>query len=141
MALSRKLFVDTSYAVALSSVSDQHNQQARLLAQQIRQYKSTFITTRAVLFEIGNSLSRLRFRKEGATLLTTFESDVNVEIVNVVSELYNRALQLFVKRPDKEWSLTDCLSFVVMQERGLTDALTSDEHFEQAGFRALLRTT
>ena len=43
------------------------------------------------------------------------------------------------ERSDKSWSLTDCISFVVMGEHGITDALTGDRHFEQAGFRALLR--
>ena len=54
-------------------------------------------------------------------------------------ELYRSAFDLFSQRTDKEWSLTDCISFVVMQQRGLTEALTSDGHFEQAGFKALLR--
>jgi len=48
-------------------------------------------------------------------------------------------LELYARRPDKSWSLTDCISFVVMTDRGLTEALTGDHHFEQAGFRALLR--
>ena len=54
-------------------------------------------------------------------------------------ELFDRGLQLFSDRPDKEWSLTDCISFVVMGERSLTEALTSDHHFEQAGFTVLLK--
>ena len=54
-------------------------------------------------------------------------------------ELYARAFTLYRQRPDKEWGMVDCISFVVMQERGLTDALTTDEHFGQAGFRVLMR--
>ncbi len=59
--------------------------------------------------------------------------------VPLTDELYQQAFDLFRDRPDKEWGLIDCASFVVMQ-RGLTEALTPDEHFEQAGFRALLRS-
>ena len=61
------------------------------------------------------------------------------EIVFITEDLYQQALALFCSRLDKEWGLIDCVSFIVMQERGLTNALTADEHFEQAGFRALLR--
>ncbi|KAF5428591.1 hypothetical protein C5S39_11130 [Candidatus Methanophagaceae archaeon] len=50
-----------------------------------------------------------------------------------------RAIDFYRDREDKEWGLTDCISFIVMGDQGLTDALTADEHFEQAGFRALLR--
>ena len=60
-------------------------------------------------------------------------------IITVSEELYEKGLNLFVKRPDKEWGLTDCISFVVIQERGITEALTTDTHFQQAGFLALMR--
>jgi predicted nucleic acid-binding protein len=59
--------------------------------------------------------------------------------VPISEELYERAFELYQDRRDKEWGLTDCLSFIVMQDRGLTMALTSDAHYQQAGFRALLR--
>jgi hypothetical protein len=64
--------------------------------------------------------------------------DPETEIVPPDPELFERGLDLFARRPDKAWSLTDCISVVVMSERGLTDALSGDRHFEQAGFRALL---
>ena len=50
----------------------------------------------------------------------------------------NKALQCYKMRTDKEWGITDCISFVVMEEYGLTEALTADKHFRQAGFKALL---
>jgi len=56
------------------------------------------------------------------------------------NQRFEQALELFRNRPDKQWGLVDCVSFIVMQERGLTEALTTDEHYEQAGFRALLRS-
>jgi uncharacterized protein len=61
------------------------------------------------------------------------------EIVPASAELFHKGIELFRARPDKDWSLTDCISFVVMAERGLSDAFTGDKHFEQAGFKALLK--
>ena len=97
------------------------------------------VTTRAVLIEIGNALSKPRYRRAAVALLDALEADPRVEIVPVTDALYLEALQLFRARPDRKWGLTDCISFIVMRERGITDALTTDEDFEQAGFRALLR--
>jgi hypothetical protein len=54
------------------------------------------------------------------------------------NELFAAGVELYATRPDKEWSLTDCISFVVMEREGLTDALTGDRHFEQSGFKVLL---
>ena len=67
-----------------------------------------------------------------------FQASPSVEIIPASSHLFNAALELYRSRPDKDWGLTDCASFVAMGERGLSEALTTDEHFRQAGFRALL---
>ena len=67
------------------------------------------------------------------------EDDPYTEVVPETTDLFKEGLKLYSSRPDKGWSLTDCLSFVVMKERGILDALTSDHHFNQAGFHALLR--
>jgi hypothetical protein len=87
----------------------------------------------------SNVLSKPRYRQAAVQLLTALEADPNVDIVPLSEALYARALQLYRERPDKEWGLTDCVSFLVMQDRGLIEALSTDEHFQQAGFRALLR--
>ena len=58
--------------------------------------------------------------------------------MSIDSTLFRRAVDLYRNRPDKKWGLTDCMSFVVMQQENLTDVLTADEHFTQAGFRALM---
>jgi predicted nucleic acid-binding protein len=97
------------------------------------------VTTRAVLLEIGNALSKLRYRQAAVRLLIALESDPKVNIVPLSESLYARATQLYSERPDKEWGLTDGVSFLVMQDCGIIEALTTDEHFQQAGFRALLR--
>jgi uncharacterized protein len=134
-----KVFLDSSYAIALSAPSDEQHQPAEELAEQLEAEGAQFVTTRAILLEIGNSLSKLRYRQAAVRLLNAMENDPNVEIVSVTEALYERAFELYRNRPDKEWGLIDCMSFAVMSERKLTDALTTDDHFRQAGFRILLQ--
>lgn len=137
--MTNEVFLDTAYAIALSVESDEYHERAEELAERLEAEAVRLVTTRAVLLEIGNSLSKARYRKAAVELLDALEQDSQVEIVSLSEELYKQALELFRKRPDKDWGLVDCVSFVVMQERGLTEALTTDEHFEQAGFHPLLR--
>ena len=133
-----KFFLDSAYAIALSAVTDQYHKKAEILARQIETDAIQMITTRAVILEIGNALARLRYRAAAIELLDSLEEDPNVKIIALSEELYNRAMELYRQRPDKEWGLTDCVSFVVMQDYGITEVLTTDEHFKQAGFKALL---
>lgn len=133
-----EVFLDTSYAIALASPKDQYHGRAEALAEQLEQNRTRLVTTRAVLLEIGGALARQRYRSAAVELLDSLEKDPSVEIIPLSESLYAKAFQLYRDRPDKEWSLTDCVSFVVMQDRGLTEALTTDDHFRQAGFRALL---
>jgi uncharacterized protein len=135
--MKSELFLDASYAIALTAPGDHHHQRAVEFSEQIEAERVRLTITRAVLLEIGNSLARNR--QIAVALLSALEGDPSVEIVALSESLYHRALTLFAQRRDKSWGLTDCVSFVVMQERGLTDALTTDKHFPQAGFRALLR--
>ena len=137
--MTNKIFLDTAYAIALSVESDEHHERAEELAEQLEVEQTRLVTTRAILLEIGNALSKKRYREAAVALLDALEEDLSVEVVPLSEELYSQALELFRNRPDKEWGLVDCVSIIVMQERGLTEALTTDEHFKQAGFRALLR--
>ena len=132
-------FLDTAYAIALASRTDQHHARAISLSQYIDSHRIPLVTTRAVCLEIGDALAKPRFRPVAVAFLDALERSSSVEIVPASEELCAGALELYRQRPDKEWGLTDCLAFVVMRQRGLTEALTSDEHFEQAGFKALLR--
>jgi len=131
-------FLDTAYAIALSAPNDQYHTHAEILAEQLDVEETRLITTRAVLLEIGNALGKLRYRSAAIELLDSLEEDPNVEIIPISEQLYSRAFQFYRQRLDKEWGITDCISFIVMQDRGIIDALTTDEHFKQAGFRALL---
>ena len=137
--MTSEVFLDTGYTIALSVESDKHHERAIELAEQLEAEKTRLVTTRAILLETGNALSKERYRQAAIKLLDALEEDPSVEIVPLSEELFAQAFELFRKRPDKEWGLVDCVSFIVMRERGLTEALTPDKHYEQAGFRALLR--
>ncbi len=78
-------------------------------------------------------------RDLGLQIVEAIRNDKNIMISPASTALMDRGIALFASRADKEWGLTDCISFVVMQEHNMTDALTADHHLEQAGFRALLR--
>jgi uncharacterized protein len=134
-----EVFLDTSFAIALSSVTDQSHLRAVKLADQIEINKTRLVTTQAILLEIGNALSKQRYRAAAIQLLESLETDSSIEVVLLTNSLYQSAFNLFKQRKDKEWGLVDCISFIVMQNREITDALTADIHFQQAGFRALLR--
>jgi len=134
----KKVFLDTSYAVALSARTDENHERAAQLAEELEASDTYFVTTRAILLEIGNALSKVRYRAAAVRLLTALENDPKVEIVPASDDLYLRALQNYGDRLDKEWGLIDCMSFVVMTDQGLTEALTADNHFRQAGFHVLL---
>jgi predicted nucleic acid-binding protein len=138
MSPQPEFFLDTAFAIALASRKDAYHQTALELAGNLKESRARLVTTRAVLLEIGNALAKERYREAAGALLSSLEADPNVQIVSLTNQLYREALRLFQSRPDKEWGLTDCVSFVVMQRAGITSALTTDEHFRQAGFQALL---
>lgn len=132
------IFLDTSYAVALYIKSDQYHEAAVALSKRLEQDRSRIITTVPILFEIGSAFSSVRYRKKGGELLDAVSQDPLVETMPITDRIYTEAVELFQSRKDKNWSLTDCFSFAVMRDQGLEDALTSDIHFKQAGFRRLL---
>ena len=133
------VFLDTAYAVALASTTDAYHHHAVALADELEANGTHLVTTWGVLLEIGNALSKVQYRNAALQLLLSLQRDATVEIVPLSGPLLQRAVTLYAERPDKEWGLTDCISFVVMEARGIRDALTADEHFTQAGFRPLLR--
>ena len=118
-----KVFLDTSYAIALSAINDINHARAVAIADEMEADNTHFVTSRAILLEIGNALSRLRHRAAAISLLTALENDPKLKIIPMSDDLYRRALEIFRDRVDKEWGLIDCVSFVVMKDEGLTEAL------------------
>jgi uncharacterized protein len=137
--VGHEVFLDSAYAIALSAPSDRLHRRAIELAGELESARTRVVTTQAVLLEIGNALSKQRYRAAAVRLLRSLECDPNVEVIPLTAELHARAFSLFRERTDKEWGLTDCISFIVMQDRGIRESLTADDHFQQAGFQALLR--
>lgn len=90
------------------------------------------------MIETGNFFRRTADRPFYLSLVDNLAVDENVQIILASRSLQQRGVELYRQRQDKEWSLTDCISFVVMADHGLTEALTADRHFEQAGFTVLL---
>ena len=111
------------------------------LADNLKASGSPIVTTRAVLLEIGAALAKVSYRGVAVSIIEMLENDPDVEIVAVQNALFVEAFELFRERTDKDWSLTDCMSFVVMRQRGIQAALSVDTHFQQAGFKALLLET
>jgi uncharacterized protein len=135
---SDTLFLDSAYAIALAAPDDESHAKAAALAAELRSRNLQMLTTEAVVFEIGDALSKPKFRRIAIELMTSIFTDPRITVAPVTSVLVQRAFELFQRRPDKGWGMTDCLSFIVMEEHGIQQALTTDEHFEQAGFVALL---
>lgn len=130
------VFADTVFYVALLSSRDAlHDLAVKFLAG----YSGRIVTTEFILLEVANFNACPSDRQRFVDLVTQIRSDPLTELIPSTSDLFMRGRDLFAKRPDKYWSLTDCTSFVVMTDQKLTDALTADEHFEQAGFRILLK--
>jgi predicted nucleic acid-binding protein len=129
-------FADSSFWIAISSRRDQCHADAAAWRQAVVQTASRIVTTEAVLWEWLNALSHQSVRGIAAEGYRRVRADPQIEVVAFQPDLSDAAIKLYRGRADKNWSLTDCLSFVIMEQRALTEALTTDSHFEQAGFRA-----
>lgn len=135
--MKNEIFLDSAFIIALASKTDSFHEKALQISETLD--GKILVTTRAIMLEVGNALSKRSFRKAGVALLNSLEMDDNVAIISLSDELFTKGMELYSKRIDKEWGLIDCISFLVMQERGILQALTTDIHFQQAGFQALMR--
>ena len=135
-----KRFVDTSAWAALADQAEQHHVQAQARIEEVLNQNGELITTSFVLLELTALLTRMRFdRGRQIQFVSDLKADPSVTVIFVDESRDTKAWQLWSSRHDKQWTLVDCSSFVVMQEEGLTEAVTSDHHFEQAGFVRLLK--
>jgi uncharacterized protein len=128
-------FADTSYYIALLVPQDDASEAAERITLTL---KGTIVTTVWILTELGNFFSRQPHRTRCSDFIADLLNDPDVRVIPADAAVFNSGFQLYRQRADKEWSLTDCISFTVMTQMSIGEALTTDHHFEQAGFSALL---
>lgn len=129
-------FADSFYYIALLNRLDAAHDKAVALSESLER---PTVTTAWVLTEVADALSAPQQRQGVVRLVDALRVDPACAIVPASEELLERGFGLYRSRAGKDWSLTDCISFVAMRDRGLSDALTADRHFEQAGFTILLK--
>jgi hypothetical protein len=129
------VFADSVYFFALLNARDTIHQRA---AEFAAQSADPVVTTAWVITEVADGLCDRTTRESFVRLWEILQSSADVEIILPSPELFQQGLERYRERPDKNWSLTDCISFLVMEQRGITEALTADHHFKQAGFAMLL---
>lgn len=129
------LFADTFFYLALMRNEDPAHDRAMAVVRR----NQTIVTTEFILLELGNACARAADHADFLRYVAGMRGSSRVRIIPLESRLMNRGMELMAARSDKDWSLTDCISFVVMQDEGIQVALTGDRHFEQAGFTALLK--
>ncbi len=134
-----QVFIDTSYLIAILKPTDDRHEKAKTVSQSLGNIQQ--ITSEMVLTELLNAFCTRgkSFRQMALNVLDDLRSDPNIEIIPQSTELFEQACRYYKQRLDKEYSLTDCASMVIMRERGIDKVLTHDHHFQQEGFKALLR--
>jgi uncharacterized protein len=131
------VFADTYYFLALVNAKDAGHPKALAFT---RSFQGRIVTTGWVMTEMADALAFSALgRAEFVATWNDLQMDPDAQVVGCDDPLLAEGIRLYSQRPDKEWSLTDCISFVVMQRHGISEALTKDHHFEQAGFIALLK--
>lgn len=131
-----RVFADTFYFLAILNPKDQAHAKAVHFSES---HDASLTTTSWVLTELADGLSRSTQRRAFGRILADLANDPETILVPPSQSLFDEGVKLYNARSDKNWSLTDCISFVVMRQYGMSDALTADHHFEQAGFVALLK--
>jgi predicted nucleic acid-binding protein len=130
------VFADAFYYFALVNPADERHQKAREFTAA---FTGKIVTTAWIMTEVGDGLARAVNRRLFLEMISELRTDPDVLIVPPGLDLFEEGLDLYRQRPDKDWSLTDCISFAVMTQQRITHSLTGDRHFEQAGFVALLK--
>lgn len=131
----KRVFVDAFYYLALLNPADEFHVAA---VQATKNITGTLVTTAWVLVEVADALSLPAVRDRTHRFIRQVLRDPGTLVVMEHEPWYERGLVLSGNRPDKSWSLTDCISFALMTEKGISEALTGDHHFFQAGFQILL---
>jgi uncharacterized protein len=132
----RTVFADSFYFLALWNPQDKGHAKAVSFTNG---YLEAMLTTDWVVTELADALARPPNRTRFLHLFRILQQQGELVIIPASRSLMDEGLAFYETRPDKEWSLTDCISFVIMRKEGITEGLTGDHHFEQAGFVALLK--
>jgi uncharacterized protein len=132
-------FVDSVAWIALLNRDDTLHTSVDHTYKQLMRAGRHYVTSSAVLNEVANALCRPRLRAAVSAFRNIIEESGRVRVEFVDEDLWERGWELYEDRPDKEWSLTDCISMVIADEYGIVDVLTNDVHFTQAGLNALIR--
>lgn len=135
----KPVFFDTSAFIAMGNKRDQFHGQAIKLRNQFIRSKRAHITTSAVLMELGNAFSPVPLRATAIRLIETIKISQFWQVVPINDDLFDRGFSKFKQMADKEWSLVDCISIIIAEEFGITEIFTNDHHFEQAGFKILMK--
>ena len=137
--MNHLVFVYTSAWLALINKSDVFHVKAKNIRDILLRDNIQFVVTDYVVVEVANSLSKIPWRSSAIQLINSIQLSENIRVVEINKEIYNKGWELYSSRTDKEWGLTDCTSFVVMNRYATTEAFTNDHHFEQMGFNILLK--
>jgi uncharacterized protein len=134
----RLALLDTSFVLALENRDDPFHERAKSLANDFNSENGIFLLHWGILLEIGDGYARVERREKGRGLLEKIRKEEGFRIVPLTEPLLQEAITLYAERHDKNWGLTDCVSFAIMRQESIVEALTADVHFRQAGFQALL---
>ncbi len=132
----KTFFGDAYYFIARLNQEDQYHERVIEFSKTMR---ANIVTTDWVLMEVADALASSEVRDRVHEYFFFLRSLPNCEVLEASRDMFDRALNFFRRHSDKDWSLTDCTSFIVMRDHGIKEALTGDKHFEQAGFVALLK--
>ena len=135
----RVIFADTGYWVALLNPHDDLHSKAISFSKSLQPIH--IVTSEMVLAEVLNDFSNRGnyFRQAAINLMKSLYQSPNITVIAQTSQQFQTALNLYEQRPDKAWSQTDCVSFKIMEEHRILEALAYDKHFAQAGFIPLMR--
>ncbi len=133
------IFVDTSALISLGNKRDRYHQEAINIFNSLILSKTFFITSNAVLFELGNTFSAVPYKSIALSIIEMINHSNSWDIITLDKLLMNRGIDKFRIMKDKDWSLVDCISMIIAEEMEITQIFTNDHHFTQAGFNILIQ--
>ncbi len=137
--MKKYVYVDTAALIALGNKTDSLHRLANQINQRLIAEQYTFLTTNAVILELANAFSRVRYKPLVISLIEAIQQSPKWHYLTIDETLMAQGLSLFKQQLDKDWSLTDCLGIHLARRFQITEIFTTDHHFEQAGFKILLK--